>query len=191
MENFFETYPIVRYLIPPIIGAVIGLFTNWMAIKMLFHPYKPIKFLGIKLPFTPGVIPKEHDRLAEKIGETVGTHLVTPDSINELFKSDNVRDKIKSSLESMYSKFGMLAAFITPEIKEMIADKVIEFLDTELPSILDELDIKKVVTDKVRAFSLEKLEELILSVTKTQLAYITYFGGILGFIIGLIQLIIL
>ncbi len=191
MEDLFIQYPYIKFIIPPVIGAIIGLFTNWMAIKMLFHPYKPIKVLGFRLPFTPGVIPKEHDKLAEKIGDTVGTHLVTAESIQQLFESDDVRDKIKESLEGMYSQFGMLSSFITPEIKEMIADKLIQFLDDELPSILDQLDIKTIVTEKVRAFSLQKLEELILSVTKTQLAYITYFGGVLGFVIGCAQLVIL
>ncbi|PID26564.1 MAG: hypothetical protein CR982_09860 [Candidatus Cloacimonadota bacterium] len=191
MEDLFLQYPYIKFIIPPVIGAIIGLFTNWMAIKMLFHPYKPIKIFGLRLPFTPGVIPKEHEKLAEKIGDTVGTHLVTAESIQQLFESDEVRDKIKDSLEKMYSQFGMLASFITPEIKEMITDKVIEFLDNELPSILDKLNIKDIVTEKVKAFSLEKLEELILSVTKTQLAYITYFGGILGFVIGCAQLIII
>ncbi len=175
-------------LIFPFIGAIIGLFTNYMAIKMLFRPFKPIKILGMRLPFTPGVIPKQHSQLAEKIGETVGNHLLTGDDLHELFKSDNVRKKILASLDGMYQEFGMLAAFITDEIKEMIATKFIEMLDRELPSILEELDIKTIVTQKVKDFSLEKLEKIILEVARTQLAYITYFGGILGFVIGLVQI---
>lgn len=186
-----ENTELLKFILPPVIGAIIGLFTNYMAIKMLFRPFNPVKIFGIRLPFTPGVIPKEHDKLAVKIGETVGTHLVTPDSIHELFKADNVKVKIKDALEGMYEKFGMLSAFITPEVKEMIAVQVLEMLDNELPNILDELDIQAIVTQKVKEFSLEKLEEIILSVTKTQLAYITYFGGVLGFIIGSVQVLIM
>ena len=186
-----ENTELLKLLLPPIIGAIIGLFTNYMAIKMLFRPFNPIKLFGMRLPFTPGVIPKEHEKLAIKIGETVGTHLVTTESIHDLFKADTVKKKIKDALESMYGNFGMLSAFITPEVKEMIAVQVLEMLDTELPNILEELDIQAIVTQKVKDFSLEKLEEIILSVTKTQLAYITYFGGILGFIIGAVQVIIM
>ena len=72
----------------------------------------------------------------------------------------------------------------------MISEKVIEMMDKELPGVIAELDVKKTVTEKVREFSLERLEEIILSVTRTQLAYVTYFGGILGFVIGCSQLLL-
>ena len=180
----------IKYIMIPVIGAIIGLFTNYLAIKMLFRPFKPIKFLGIRLPFTPGVIPKEHHKLAAKIGETVGEHLVTADSLHDLFKKEEVKNKIYKALDSMYDQFGVLSSFITDDIKQMISEKVIGMIDTELPSILDEMDVKDTVSKKVKDFSLERLEEIILSVAKKELAHVTYFGGILGFIIGCVQLLI-
>ena len=122
-----------KYILLPVIGAIIGLFTNYLAIRMLFRPYKEKRIFGIRIPFTPGVIPKEHDKLAVKIGEAVGNHLVTPESLHELFTTDSVKDKINSALDGMYAQFGMLAAWITPEIKTMVSGKVIEMLDKELP----------------------------------------------------------
>jgi len=59
------------WILPPLVGAIIGYFTNWLAIKMLFRPYKTIKFAGIALPFTPGLLPREKDKLAVSLGETV------------------------------------------------------------------------------------------------------------------------
>ncbi|MBN2857908.1 MAG: DUF445 family protein [Candidatus Delongbacteria bacterium] len=179
---------ILKYILPPLIGALIGLFTNYIAIKMLFRPFNPVIIFGLRLPFTPGVIPKEHDKLAEKIGNTVGDHLLTNDSLHELFRKESVRRKIYDALENMYGQFGILSSFITSDIKKMISDKVIEMMDKELPAVLEELDIRETVKTKVREFSLERLEEIILSVTRTQLAYVTYFGGVLGFIIGCFQL---
>jgi len=183
-------YDLIKYILPPLAGAIIGLITNYLAIKMLFRPFKPIYVLGFRIPFTPGVIPKEHEKLAEKIGNTVGDHLLTNESLHELFKKESVRSKIYQALENMYGQFGILSSFITADIKKMISDKVIEMLDGELPAVLDELDIGETVSSKVREFSLERLEALILSVTRTQLAYVTYFGGILGFLIGCFQLFI-
>jgi uncharacterized membrane protein YheB (UPF0754 family) len=177
-------------LLPPLIGAVIGLVTNYLAIKMLFRPFKPVYILGFRVPFTPGAIPKEHEKLAEKIGAAVGGHLLTGDSLHQLFKKEAVQKKIYEALNNMYSQFGILSSFITEDIKKMVSVKVIEMLDKELPSVLEELDIKETVALKVREFSLEKLEELILSVTRKQLSYITYFGGVLGFLIGCAQLLI-
>lgn len=184
----FET---IKFILPPVIGAVIGLFTNYMAIRMLFRPYKAIKVFGFTLPFTPGVIPKQHLELAEKIGETVGKHLLTTGDIHDLFKSSQIKGKISTALEGMYEQFGMLATFITPDIKDMIAGKVMDMLHTELPGILDELDVKAIVTKKVREFSLQQLEKIILDVARTQLRYVTYFGGVLGFLIGCIQLLLI
>lgn len=184
------SFEIIKYLLPPLMGAVIGLFTNYLAIKMLFRPFKPVYIFRVRIPFTPGVIPKEHEKLAEKIGNTVGEHLLTIESLHDLFRKDAVRLKIYSALENMYGQFGILSSFITSDIKKMISDKVIEMLDRELPAVLDELDIHSTVTAKVKEFSLERLEEIILSVTRTQLSYVTYFGGVLGFIIGCFQLII-
>jgi uncharacterized membrane protein YheB (UPF0754 family) len=180
----------LKYILPPLIGAVIGLLTNHLAIKMLFRPFKPVFIFGLRLPFTPGVIPKEHEKLAEKIGNTVGDHLLTNDSLHQLFRKESVRGKIYDALENMYGQFGILSSFITSDIKKMISDKVIEMMDKELPAVLDELDVRETVKIKVREFSLERLEEIILSVTRTQLAYVTYFGGVLGFIIGCFQLLV-
>jgi len=90
----------------------------------------------------------------------------------------------------MYDQFGMLSALITDEIKQMISEKVIGMIDTELPSIFEEMDVKDTVRKKVEDFSLERLEEIILSVAKKELSYVTYFGGVLGFIIGCVQLLI-
>ena len=56
-------------IIRPLIGAGIGDITNWIAVKMLFRPLKPIKFGKHALPFTPGIIPKNKARIAESIGE--------------------------------------------------------------------------------------------------------------------------
>jgi uncharacterized membrane protein YheB (UPF0754 family) len=52
------------------------------------------------------------------------------------------------------------------------------------------MDIKDTVSRKVKEFSLERLEEIILSVAKKELSHVTYFGGILGFVIGCVQLLI-
>ena len=62
-----------HYIIPPLIGAIIGYRTNYIAVRMLFRPRNEIKVLGHTLPFTPGAIPKNKPRLAKAIGEVVET----------------------------------------------------------------------------------------------------------------------
>lgn len=81
------------YIIGALIGAVIGYITNWLAIKMLFRPREAKYIFGMKLPFTPGLIPKEKSRIANKVGETVGTHLLNSDSLGKALKDDKIKAK--------------------------------------------------------------------------------------------------
>jgi len=70
---------LIQFLLPPVLGGIIALSTNWIAIKMLFRPHREIRLFGIRIPFTPGLIPKERSRLARKLGEAISVHLLTPD----------------------------------------------------------------------------------------------------------------
>lgn len=72
------------YVAPPVAGAIIGYFTNDIAIKMLFRPYKPIYFGKRQLPFTPGLIPRNQERLAKRISDTIMGSLLTPDELQNL-----------------------------------------------------------------------------------------------------------
>ncbi|MDK0577843.1 DUF445 domain-containing protein [Clostridium perfringens] len=81
------------YIIGALIGAVIGYITNWLAIKMLFRPREAKYIFGMKIPFTPGLIPKEKSRIANKVGETVGTHLLNSDSLSKALKDDKIKSK--------------------------------------------------------------------------------------------------
>ncbi|HEY9638473.1 MAG TPA: DUF445 family protein [Coleofasciculaceae cyanobacterium] len=72
------------YIAPPVAGAIIGYFTNDIAIKMLFRPYKPIYIGKRQLPFTPGLIPRNQERLAKRIADTIMGSLLTPGELQRL-----------------------------------------------------------------------------------------------------------
>ena len=79
-----ETTHFWIFLIPPIAGGIIGYFTNDLAINMLFRPYRPIYLGKRKLPFTPGLIPSNQERLAQKVADTIMGSLLTPDELQKL-----------------------------------------------------------------------------------------------------------
>ena len=85
-----ELPQILHYIAGPLIGALIGYCTNYIAVKMLFHPNHEVKVLGRTLPFTPGVIPKNNPRLAHAIGETVANVLLTKEDIAGLITDERV-----------------------------------------------------------------------------------------------------
>jgi uncharacterized membrane protein YheB (UPF0754 family) len=72
------------YVAPPVAGAIIGYFTNDIAIKMLFRPYKPIYLGKRQLPFTPGLIPRNQERLAKRVSDTIMGSLLTPEELQRL-----------------------------------------------------------------------------------------------------------
>lgn len=82
-----------HYIIPPLIGAIIGYCTNYIAVRMLFRPRNEIKVLGHTLPFTPGAIPKNKPRLAKAIGEVVETTFFGEETISAQFLSGEAEDK--------------------------------------------------------------------------------------------------
>jgi uncharacterized membrane protein YheB (UPF0754 family) len=72
------------YVVPPLAGLVIGYFTNDIAIKMLFRPYRPYRVFGWRIPFTPGLIPQNQPRLAKQIAKTIMGSLLTPEELHNL-----------------------------------------------------------------------------------------------------------
>ncbi|MCQ2509225.1 MAG: DUF445 family protein [Lachnospiraceae bacterium] len=88
----------LSYLAGPLIGSVIGYFTNYIAVKMLFYPRKEVYLFGHKLPFTPGAIPKGKARLGRAIGKAVGETLLTKEDIEKKLLAPEVSDGIVDTL---------------------------------------------------------------------------------------------
>lgn len=90
----------MKNFIPCIVGAVIGYITNWLAIKMLFRPYEEKRIFGIKVPFTPGLIPKEKQRIAKSVSEAIANHLLSKDTIVKALCSPNIYSHIYNMVET-------------------------------------------------------------------------------------------
>jgi uncharacterized membrane protein YheB (UPF0754 family) len=99
------------FVVPPVAGGIIGYFTNDLAIKMLFRPYKAIYIGKRRLPFTPGLIPSNQERLAQKVSDTIMGSLLTPTELQKLaqrlLKTERVEGAIlwllKMALEQIQS----------------------------------------------------------------------------------------
>jgi uncharacterized membrane protein YheB (UPF0754 family) len=82
---------LLLWLVPPFVGAVIGFLTNVLAIKMLFRPLRPCYLGPLRLPFTPGILPREREALAKSIGAMVARELLTPEIIRERLEREDVQ----------------------------------------------------------------------------------------------------
>ena len=78
----------------PAVGALIGYCTNYIAVKMLFRPLKPIKIGTFTLPFTPGIMPKRKPALAKALGTAVGNTLLTTEDLKKVLVSENVKNSV-------------------------------------------------------------------------------------------------
>lgn len=94
----------VTILAGPVIGAVIGYFTNYIAVKMLFRPLYPVYIGKWQLPFTPGIIPKGKKRLAKAVGGAVGDVLLTKEDFEQLFLSEQMQEMVKNQVSIFYRK---------------------------------------------------------------------------------------
>ena len=91
---------VLMWLIPPLVGAVIGYVTNDIAIKMLFRPLEKKKFLGIPIPFTPGILPRQRHKLADNIGRMVERELLTEESIRKRLRAEDFRSAVERSFSA-------------------------------------------------------------------------------------------
>ncbi len=187
----------------PVIGGFIGWITNWLAIKMLFHPRQPIRILFITFH---GIFPKNKHRIAERLGNVVQKDLINFNDIKDRLKdpealkgfTDEIEIHVENAISERLSKNPLLKTLIPEPIVHNVEHTIVMEIEQAMPKILDKsiekieakLNIEQIVREKVNNFSDEKLEDMLLAITSKEFKFIEVIGGILGFIIGVIQLLI-
>lgn len=291
---------IVRRCAGPVVGAVIGYFTNYIAVKMLFFPRKPVYLFGHQLPLTPGAIPKGKERLARAAGNVIAGSLLTREDLEGFLLAPETEEQIVAAVmrqsgekihdlirkaadiseETYQDKRSQLCDAVSlevvqsidarglvlerggellrekadqstvlrlvlterkqQEIAEFAADKLQQLLDEKgqdyvrevlsgklagieeqtalefladtgvdevhlraaisdtyhrlvndnLEKLLARINIAGIVTDKINAMSVEELEKLALTMMKKELNLIVSLGGLIGFVLGLANLLL-
>ncbi len=285
------------YISSPIIGAIIGYSTNWIAVKMMFRPRKAIKVGKFTLPFTPGIIPKNRENIARVIASTISNNLLTENDLRNTLLSKEMKERIKESIDaflldnnerlgsilekeigkeslvnlsitasnkvsseiyrliiekeaghilseqirqaikekmsgSIFSVFGggkilnpimesielKINEYITDNgenlIHEITQSEINELLNKEvskviipnqefynimfelyekiivnrLPSVLSKINIERIIRDKINSMDIVELENIVLKVMKKELNAIVNLGALIGFILGLVNL---
>ena len=162
---------VLHYIAGPLLGAVIGYCTNWLAVKMLFKPLEPIKVFGRTLPFTPGVIPKNRGRIAAACGKAVGETLLTEDDLKAAFIGQQTKEKVTDALyEKMTAEEftemtveGIGIEVIGEEKLDDVKGTVSAYLIDRISKVLSEFDYCSVITDVGGRFVREKLNNPMIS----------------------------
>jgi len=171
---------ILLFVIPPIAGAIIGFVTNVIAIRMLFRPLKEVRILGIRLPFTPGILPRQRKTLALSIGSMVERELLTPEILRERLSRDDVKEKIKQAISRITKdilektpgdlslKIGESENFITKRLPSAIENIYPVFLNAVL-QFLRRNDIRQELESRGRII----LRNIILKFNSVQRFFIS------------------
>ncbi len=191
-------------IIIPVISAFIGWVTNWVAIKMLFHPRQPKKLLGITFQ---GIFPKRQQQFAEKLGKLVSAEFLSFDDIEQKISSPENLKKIMPMIENHIDDFlrnrlstemPVISMFIGDKTIGKLKESFMKEIEILFPQVMkqyaanlkDELDLEQIVITKVAGFSSDKLEEVLLQIMSKEFRFVEIIGAVIGFIIGLVQVII-
>ncbi len=193
-----------QLILMTVVGTFIGWITNYIAIKLLFRPYKEINILGFKLQ---GVIPKRRNEMAENVAKTINSELININDITSKISSIDLNEEIENIVGDIVeqkikgdflAKNPMLKMFVNDslieKIKGYISSSIYENKDKIISGIIgkleDELDFEEIMIEKMENFSLEELEEMTMKIAKNELKHIEYIGAVLGGIIGVVQFIV-
>jgi hypothetical protein len=184
------------------VGTLIGWFTNYLAIKLLFRPYKEMNFFFFKIQ---GLIPKRRDEISENIADVVEKELISVDDIENKLKEvefdDGMIEKVLDKLveeklkKSILEKNPLLKMIINDsmvdKIKKYFKNMILENKDEILSEMIkigkEKIDFKEIILEKMKNFSLEEIEKIILSISKNELKHIEIIGGVLGGLIAVFQ----
>jgi uncharacterized membrane protein YheB (UPF0754 family) len=191
---------ISNWLVLPLVGALIGYITNVVAIRMLFHPRRPIRIPGTAWRIQ-GLIPMRRMDLARAVGDTVAKDLLPIDSLLDKIDVNSYQQQVVATIVAHVDKRVRtnLPSFIPSALGNAIIAFLCDLAERESGSVLaqvvknlrerirNEVRIDEVVEQKVSELDLAALEKLVIRVAKRELRHIELLGGVLGLVIGLVQ----
>lgn len=196
-------HPILLASIPLVTG-LIGWFTNWVAIRMLFRPRQPLRFLGLSIQ---GLIPRRQADLAQQTAEIIESEILHQHAIRNAIQSIDIAPHLQTLVERMVDRklreklasIPFVGGFINDSTLEMIKKMAIDSLQEELPAIVEhvaddlesKIQVRHMVQERINALDLDALERIVQSVAKQEFRTIERLGAVLGFGVGLVQVVIL
>jgi uncharacterized membrane protein YheB (UPF0754 family) len=185
----------------PFVGALIGWLTNYLAIKMLFRPRQPRFIFGLLLQ---GVIPRRQRDLALKIGEVVEEELLKSEDILSAIDTEELRGHLTVVIETRLDRFlrekvfrgeflyeKILSREAVQRVKRGLITELVNLFPLEVEAaikqLVEKVNIRKIVADRVEQFDFDRMERIVYRVARTELFWVEISGGILGFLIGVLQ----
>ena len=171
---------------------------------MLFHPKEPKRILGLTFH---GIFPKRQKIFAEKLGKMISVEFLSYEDIEEKIANPKNLEKLMPMIGAHVDNFlknklsdemPFLSLFIGDKTIKSLKKTFMQELEILFPQLMksyaghlqEELDLEKIVTEKVSAFSSDKLEDILYQIMSKEFRFVEILGGIIGFIIGIVQVMI-
>lgn len=164
---------ILDIVIALLVGGLIGLVTNGIAIKMLFRPLRPIYIGKFRLPFTPGLIPKERSRIASAIGEIVSNDLLGVDTLKDTLLSDSMKGHFNTKIDQAISRYAQSGDTVSSLVERFVSGDTVRQKLKEGEEALALIITKKAIEQNVGKTIVDYAYEEIISKTKPILKGLT------------------
>lgn len=189
-----------KIFIPPITGAVIGWFTNYVAIKMLFRPYRPVNLLGYKLQ---GLIPKRRKDIAHSIAKTIERELLSAKDFTGILEGMEWQEEVERAVDEIVEHrfkagkikkipiIGLISENLTYHIKYLLTKEILKHIDEKKDSFVEKIqgkvNVKEMMVSRIDNLDIERFEAMLTDFIARELRHIEWLGGVLGFVIGMVQ----
>lgn len=186
----------------PLVAAFVGWVTNYIAVKMLFRPIRPFRLFGLCIQ---GVIPRRITQMAEKLANIVEKEFLSVEDIMKTVKRVRLEREVEilaarlmeAAKQMVLKKIPLPPSIGNPffqKLQDVITREMMEnlnlFVEKILVGIREGANPREIVVAKTQGYDVEALERMALEVAGRELRYIEIYGGVLGFVVGLIQLIL-
>ncbi len=122
----------LRYFLAPLLGGVIGYITNDLAIRMLFRPRREIRIGKWRVPFTPGLIPRQRQRIAASIGSVVSSELLDPATLRQTLLSENVTSALRGRIDEVFLRWRNEPRSLREKLSETAGEETVRHYEETL-----------------------------------------------------------
>ncbi|MCK4738616.1 MAG: DUF445 family protein [Deltaproteobacteria bacterium] len=192
-----------KYLLLPIVGAVIGWLTNFVAIKLLFRPHKEISFAGVKLQ---GLIPMRRAEIAKSIAITIEQELLNSEDLAQVLDTLDWKDEVERTVEEVVEHrfgkaggkgikkipvIGLLSENLVYHVKYLLTKEILKQIEKKKSGLVarfkDTINVETLLAERIDNLDIKKFEELLTKLISKELRHIEYLGAAMGFLIGTFQ----
>ncbi len=161
----------IDYILPVLTGAVIGFITNWLAIKMIFRPFKAAYFLGIRIPFTPGLIPSRKDEIAVTLGQTIAQEFLNQEVLLNTLCSEEIKAKLSEIIDKSFADIyactetirQIITRYVDSEDIDRVNDKIELLIENVIEKKFSEYQISNRIAKQIIANFLDSNKDSTIS----------------------------